>query len=183
MRGDRRRGPHAGARGLTAATGYTLRPMRRDDADSVAALVRGAFALQPVVTDPPLSGLRVSTAEITAHLAQHGGEVAEAGRVLVGSVLWAEQERGLYTSRVAVAPDWRHRGRAPWLGRAAACPVWHAAGSVLRRHPAWRWDRTWQERPMSPARACQSAAAIAAASPYRRKLVRYSPDAHAVPSR
>jgi ribosomal protein S18 acetylase RimI-like enzyme len=97
-----------------------LRAMTLCDADTVAALIRVAFAAQAVVTDPPSSALRVTEAEVAAHLLRgSGGAVAEVDGVLAGSVLWEEQDGGLYVSRVAVAPEWRRRGVGRTLVAAA----------------------------------------------------------------
>ena len=74
-----------------------------------------------------------------ASAARWRGAVAEVGRTLAGSVLWEEQDGGLYVSRLAVAPAWRRRGIAPGVdgrrrkrrrGRCGcrAC-IWHAAGA------------------------------------------------------
>ena len=49
--------------------------MTLSDADAVAALIRAAFAAQAVVTDPLPSALRVTAADVAAHLAR-----AAAGR-------------------------------------------------------------------------------------------------------
>lgn len=103
-------------------------PMRPDDSDAVAALVRAAFAAQPVLTDPPASALRLTAADIRAHLAAgHGGAVVRAGATLAGSVLWMPSDGGLYVSRVAVAPGHRRRGIATSL-LAAAETAARAAG-------------------------------------------------------
>jgi hypothetical protein len=66
-------------------TNFTLRPMAPDDAATVAALIRAAFAAQSIATDPPPSALRVTEPEIAAHLQNGGRAVAEVGRTLVGS--------------------------------------------------------------------------------------------------
>jgi predicted N-acetyltransferase YhbS len=92
-----------------------LRAMTLSDTDAVAALIRVAFSTQPVATDPLPSALRVNGTDVAAHLRRGGGgAVAEADDDLAGSVLWEEQDGGLYLSRVAVAPEWRQRG----IGRA-----------------------------------------------------------------
>lgn len=90
-----------------------LRALTLSDADAVAALVRAAFATQPVVTDPLPSALRVTAVDVEVHLGRGGGgAVAEVDQQLAGSVLWEEKDGGLYVSRVAVAPAWRRRGIA-----------------------------------------------------------------------
>lgn len=89
--------------------------MTLSDADAVAALIRAAFAAQAVATDPLPSALRVTTADVAAHLARGGGgAVVWVDDVLAGSVLWEVKDGGLSVSRVAVAPAWRRRG----IGRA-----------------------------------------------------------------
>ena len=93
----------------------TLYAMTEDDAPWVAALVRAAFAAQLLPTDPPASALRLSAADVLAHLrVGGGGGLARIGSRLVGSVMWSEQAGGLYVARLAVeeAPQ-RHGGRYP----------------------------------------------------------------------
>jgi predicted N-acetyltransferase YhbS len=86
--------------------------MTQADCPAVAALIRTAFAAQPVPTDPPPSALRETTATVAAHLADGGGAVACAGGKIVGSVMWAPKDGGLYLQRLAVAPPWRGWGIA-----------------------------------------------------------------------
>ena len=95
-----------------------------DDAVAVAALIRDAFAAQAMRTDPLPSALRVTAAEVAAHLARGGGgAVVEVDGVLAGSVLWEATGGGLYLSRVAVAPAFRRRG----IARALLGAAEHAA--------------------------------------------------------
>jgi predicted N-acetyltransferase YhbS len=103
-----------------------LRAMVPADAAPVAALIRDAFAAQSVVTDPPPSALRVTEAEVTAHLKSAAGAVAEVGGRLAGSALWQEREGGLYLGRLAVAPAWRGHG----IGRALVAAAEQAAWSL-----------------------------------------------------
>lgn len=100
-------------------TEFLLRAMRPDDAAAVAALIRTAFAAQSVATDPPSSALKVTEADVTAHLQTGGGAVAEVAKQPVGSALWVEQDGGLYLGRLAVAPAWRGHGIAKALVAAA----------------------------------------------------------------
>ncbi len=88
--------------------------MRPEQASEVAALIRAAFAAQPVALDPPPSALRVTAPEIEAHLARPGGggAVVERDGSVVGAVLWEPTESGLRISRLAVAPAWRRQGIA-----------------------------------------------------------------------
>ena len=89
-----------------------LRPMRETDAAEVAALIRDAFARQPVMLDPPASALGVTGRAIAEHLATGSGAVAQADGKIVGAVLWKERAGGLYVSRLAVASSARRRGVA-----------------------------------------------------------------------
>ena len=86
------------------------RALGRDDADAAARLIREAFAVQGLATDPPSSALRETAASVAAHLAEHGGAALEAEGGLIGLVLWAERDAGLYLGRLAVSPAWRGRG-------------------------------------------------------------------------
>jgi predicted N-acetyltransferase YhbS len=108
--------PAPDAAAHTAATrahaDLALRPMTPADCQAVAALIRTAFALQPVLTDPPPSALRETEATVAAHLAAGGGVVACAAEKIVGSVMWEPKDGGLYMQRLAVAPAWRGRGIA-----------------------------------------------------------------------
>jgi predicted N-acetyltransferase YhbS len=92
-----------------------LRPIGAHDAAAVAALIRTAFAAQSVATDPPPSAIRVTEADIAAHLLTGSGAVAEVNGELAGSALWVEQDGGLHLGRLAVAPAWRGHGIAKAL--------------------------------------------------------------------
>ena len=90
------------------------------DAAAVAALIRAAFAVQSVPTDPPASALGLTAADVRAHLAAGGGgAVIEEAAVMVASVLWSEEDAGLSVARLAVAPASRRRGHARALLAAA----------------------------------------------------------------
>lgn len=78
----------------------------------IADLVRRAFAAQPRPTNPPSSALRETAATITAHLEKGGGAVLERDGIVVGTVLWEEEDGALYVSRVSVNPDYRRQGIA-----------------------------------------------------------------------
>ena len=89
-----------------------IRAMLAADCDVVAALIRQAFAAQPVPVDPPPSALREDAASVAAHLAAGGGAVACAAGHIIGSILWEPKDGGLYLERLAVDPAWRGRGIA-----------------------------------------------------------------------
>jgi ribosomal protein S18 acetylase RimI-like enzyme len=92
--------------------GYALRALRGTDAAAAAALIREAFAQMSAPVDPPPSALRETEATVAAGIAGGGGACAEAAGLLVGVVLWAAQDGGLYIGRLSVRPGWRGRGIA-----------------------------------------------------------------------
>ena len=105
--------------GQMPADTYALRPIMAADAVGVAALIRAAFAAQSAVTDPLPSALRVTDADVAAHLRTGAGAVAEAANQPVGAALWVDQDGGLYLSWLAVHPAWHGRGIAKALVAAA----------------------------------------------------------------
>ena len=116
-----------------------LRPMEPADAETVAALVRAAFAAHSVATDPPASARLLTAADVAAHLARGGGgAVVTEGDAVVASVMWSPADGGLSDSRLAVAPAWRRRGLARALlgaaeaaARAAGLPRVHLATRLV----------------------------------------------------
>ena len=105
--------------GVDAAAGVALRALRAEDAAAAAEVIREAFAAQSLATDPPSSALRETATSVAAHLAEGGGAALAADGALVGVVLWAERDEGLYVGRLAVLPEWRGRGGARALIAAA----------------------------------------------------------------
>ncbi len=89
-----------------------VRPLRPRDAGEAAAVVRAAFAAQPVATDPPPSALGETADTVRAQLASGGGFGIEAADRLVGVVLWAPIDGGMRRGRLAVVPGWRGQGVA-----------------------------------------------------------------------
>jgi ribosomal protein S18 acetylase RimI-like enzyme len=91
----------------------SIRAAEGTDAAAIADLVRLAFSAQSRPTNPPSSALRETAATIGEHLLREGGAVLENRGVIVGVVLWAEEEKGaLYISRLSVHPEHRRRGIA-----------------------------------------------------------------------
>ena len=97
---------------VTEGHGLSIRLAAMGDAAAIAELVRLAFSNQSRPTNPPSSALRETAATITAHLAHGGGAVVEIGGVMVGVVLWEQQDDALYIGRVSVHPEQRRRGIA-----------------------------------------------------------------------
>jgi ribosomal protein S18 acetylase RimI-like enzyme len=91
---------------------FSVRAATGDDAATIADLVRLAFSHQPRPTNPPSSALKETAATITDHLARGGGAVLERGEVIVGVVLWNEEDGAFYISRLSVHPELRRQGIA-----------------------------------------------------------------------
>jgi ribosomal protein S18 acetylase RimI-like enzyme len=110
-----------------------LRPITPNDAAAVAGLVRAAFAVQSVPTDPPASALRLTAMDVGVHLAAGGGGmVVEEEGVIVASIMWSQEDRRFYIARLAVAPAWRRRGHARAL--LAVAEVAARAAGLSRLH-------------------------------------------------
>lgn len=85
----------------------------------MAEVIREAFASLSVDIAPLPSALRETAASVAGQIAEGGGMVAEAGRRIVGAVIWRPEAAGLYVGRLAVPPAWRGRGIARALLAAA----------------------------------------------------------------
>ena len=94
---------------------WTARAATPRDAAAIAALVRLAFSTQSRPTIPPPGALKETAASIIEHLVLGGGALVEVGGVIAGTVLWNEEEDGLYVSRLSVHPEHRKRGIASAL--------------------------------------------------------------------
>ena len=87
-------------------------PLDPSEADRIAALIRRCFAAMPSVQPPP-SALRVTGADIAAHVAAGGGGATIPD--MRACLLWAVSRDTLTLSRLAVAPEYRGRGLARLL--------------------------------------------------------------------
>ena len=87
-----------------------MKPLQPEDCEAMAALIRQAFAATAAAVQPPPSALRVTAADIAAHLRAGGGGVVVAGSA--ACLLWVTQGESLYLSRLAVACGHRRQGLA-----------------------------------------------------------------------
>jgi ribosomal protein S18 acetylase RimI-like enzyme len=92
--------------------GFRLRPAYPEDGEAIAELLHEAFAPYDGKLQPRPGALSETGSGIAAALGKGAGNVAEAGRLLVGSVLWQRQGEGFYLGRLAAKPGWQRRGIA-----------------------------------------------------------------------
>ena len=92
--------------------GFRLRPARPEDGEANAALLHEAFASYDGKLIPRPGALSETGPGIAAALTKGAGSLAEAGGLLVGSVLWHPEGDGFYFGRLAVKPGWQRRGIA-----------------------------------------------------------------------
>jgi len=97
---------------VTRASGASTRLAVVGDSAAIAELVRLAFSTQSRSTNPPSSALKETAATIAAHFAAGGGAVLEVDGVMVGAVLWNEEDGALYIGRLSIHPEHRRRGFA-----------------------------------------------------------------------
>jgi len=97
----------------------TPRPLGPADAAGALAVIRAAFAAQPVRTDPPSAALAETAASLAARLARGGGAGVWREGLLVGVVLWEREGDSLVLGRLAVLPRFRRQGLAAALVGAA----------------------------------------------------------------
>lgn len=101
-----------------------LRALEPGDATAAASLIRAAFQVQSVPTDPPPGALTETAQSVAAKLLAGGGACVEQGcgtqtPQLVAAVLWQPQPGALYVGRLAVDPASRRQGLARALLAAA----------------------------------------------------------------
>ena len=97
---------------MTRESSPATRIARVGDAAAIAELVRLAFSTQSRPTNPPSSALRETAATIAEHFTRGGGAVLEVDGVMVGAVLWNEEDGALYIGRLSIHPEHRRRGFA-----------------------------------------------------------------------
>lgn len=95
-----------------SVAGYRLRTATTADGEAIVALLHEAFAPYDGKLAPRPGALSETGPGIAAALVKGAGSVAEAGSLLVGSVLWHPEGDGFYLGRLAVKPDWQRRGIA-----------------------------------------------------------------------
>lgn len=97
---------------LRPDAGFRLRAARPEDGAAIATLLHEAFAPYDGKILPRPGALSETGPGIAAALVKGAGSVAEAGDLLVGSVLWHPEGDGFYLGRLAVKPGWQRRGIA-----------------------------------------------------------------------
>ena len=95
-----------------------IRPMLPADAETVAELIRTAFATVAPLLDPAPSALRETADSIRRQLEAGGGAVWDEGGVQA-CVLWRVEHNALYLGRLSVRPEWQGRKIARRLLEAA----------------------------------------------------------------
>jgi ribosomal protein S18 acetylase RimI-like enzyme len=115
---------------LRPDAGFRLRTARPEDGAAIAALLHEAFAPYDGWLIPRPGALSETERSIAEALGKGAGSVAEAGALLVGSVLWHPEDDGLYLGRLAVKPGWQRRGIARALVESAIAA---ARAAHLRR--------------------------------------------------